>query len=41
MGLGVGSINSENGGAVIGEEKAGKRALKALLDRRQVVMPDH
>ena len=27
------SINAENGGAIVGEEKAGERALVALLER--------
>ena len=31
-GLSMGSINAENGGAIVGEEKAGEWALGALLE---------
>ena len=31
-GLSMGSINAENGGAIVGEEKAGGWALGALLE---------
>ena len=29
----MGSINAENGGAIVGEEKAGEWALWAVLER--------
>ena len=33
----MGSINAENGGAIVGEEKAGEWALGALLEMRLVI----
>ena len=36
----MGSINAENGGAIVGKEKAGKWALGALLERPLVLVLD-
>lgn len=36
----MGSINAENGGAIVGQEKAGKWALGALLERLLVLVLD-
>ena len=38
MGLRMGSINAEDGGAIVGKEKAGKWALGALLERLRVLV---
>lgn len=40
MGSRMGAINAKNGGAIVGEEKAGKWALGTLLEMRLLIELD-
>ena len=38
MGSRMGAINAKNGGAIVGEEKAGKRALERRLEEKRLMI---